>query len=561
MSADLIGIEIGAGLVRLVVLEQQRTKLVATAFEEVLLPPSDEALPEQALVAAISSMTRGRDCSNVAISIPALRCVFRNFTVGFTTDEQLRQVVKYEAESHLPTTAIEDVIVNYYRTASDTSRTHLLVSVVEKKLVRRVLDIAAQCGIDPLSLDVDLMAAMSSYRFCGVLERPGRVLVVQLDRQTTNIALLIEGQLQFARCLKLGTESLGQPEPRSEDVDESLGDLDISADLQLDFSALERDLAIAGPTLESGAHPALSDAPEGAAARLEARFAERLVQQLRRTLLSARQGAPDALILAGSGADLASVHVALGDQFGVEPEVVDVLASLEVKLGPEASQRAARMPAALGLALKLAGIDEGNVELRQEEFRYAKTFEQLQGALVTASCLLFALVVVCCFQVRRQYRVASREYAQLYHQARQLYEAATGGSIDQLGSLERLDPRHRIGVMVSDLEERRAELTSTDSGTSLDGLEAWLLISRLLRDFERARRGRLRLKALEIEPNRIVLRGEVPELADEQALWAALLALSANTEGVLRPENTSEPGPDGQVIQISYVLPLGDEEE
>ncbi|MFV1958869.1 MAG: hypothetical protein ACC662_05585, partial [Planctomycetota bacterium] len=74
---------------------------------------------------AISTVIRGvfdtmklpRD--DVCAALGAGSTVFREIMVPFREEDQIRKVVKFEAENHLHSYAIEDVVVNWVKTGEN----------------------------------------------------------------------------------------------------------------------------------------------------------------------------------------------------------------------------------------------------------------------------------------------------------------------------------------------------------------------------------------------------------------------------------------------------------
>lgn len=564
VASLLVGLELGGGVVRLAALERHRGAWRLACFAERVLgsDAGENELPD-AIVPAIDAVFAearvARDA--VALSIPAHRSLFREISVGFTDAETVRQVVKYEAEQHLPTTSIEDVVVNHHVLGVDAGRTHLLVSAVEKRLIARALELAARCGIDPLSIDIDLTASLNHYKACGTLDRPGRLLIAQLGYDATHIALVEAGRLRFVRSLTLGLEAGLAVDPGEPDTDPLAG-LEGAAEMSLDLGSLEGDLVLSAPSLESGAHGKLGPPPRPDTAEVERsarqRYRDRLLQQLRMTLVKAKVGAVDAVALGGPGADLDEVRAALALRFGGAV----LVPSPALALGPRVARDAgmdARLPAALGLAWKLAGHDLVGFELRQDELRYARLYDQVRTGLLVAASLALTLVVLVCYQVRRHYRAERERFQQAYAVASRLFALASGTTpAEALGDVEGLPVESQLPRLAAELTDRRDALAGADSDrASIDGLAAWHHVSRAFADWGRERGDGLVLERLAMDEAEVALEGWVSDRAGEQALWRKLLDL-ARREGASfgPPRNDSRPeGADGRV-RFEYRIPL-----
>jgi hypothetical protein len=91
-----------------------------------------------------------------------------------------------------------------------------------------------------------------------------------------------------------------------------------------------------------------------------------------------------------------------------------VLAAVEHKLPPDRTRQVQASGAvAIGTALKVLGSDAGGVDLRQDELRFARTFDQVKTALaVGATLLFFATFLGLLIQVLEKKKV-DREFDEL----------------------------------------------------------------------------------------------------------------------------------------------------
>jgi len=573
--SKIVSIEFGTGYVRVIALSKMRKAWGISAFEEREIPLSDEnsGFPEAPMVEAISEIFETHDLSRdqVALSLPAHRCVFRYFAVDFTSDDAIRKTIKYAAEEHLPTTSIENVIVNYYKLGVEKGKTHLLVSIVEKRLIKSALQVLESCRIDPLTIDIDLLASLNTYKRFNLFRKPGRIMLVEIGERSSNISLVVDGQLQFLRSPKLGLAALqgaGETLDMSEDP---LQSLDLSGDLgdvELDLDGLEKDLVISISSLEdpSSGSAQAAQSPEDAQQELEdrhrSRFLDRLVKDLRRTVLTARKGAPEAIYLTGPGSQLEDVAELLEKKFGVPVSTPQFLDHIPHKLnGVDLEQANALLPNVLGLGLKLLGMDESGAELRKEEFKFSRKFEQIQSALVMAVLLLFGIVLLVCYQFQQQLYVAKKDYHAVLRPARQLVLDRWYRKDPDRGetAIKELKLENKFPALVDDLDALRKEY-NPDGGEGETAirpvLDVWLDFFSGLREFARRHPDQLFVTMFEIKADDIRFSATVSR-GQEPKLWDVVQAIVAKHDYMERGiHGGTQRSKDGERLSISYRIVL-----
>jgi len=83
-------------------------------------------------------------------------------------------------------------------------------------------------------------------------------------------------------------------------------------------------------------------------------------------------------------------------------------------LAPSDADRLTRSGAvALGAALKVVGLDAGDIDLRQEDFRFARTFDQVKNALATGVTLVFFAVFLFWLSLFMERQKVNKELARL----------------------------------------------------------------------------------------------------------------------------------------------------
>jgi len=102
---------------------------------------------------------------DVCVSFDSGVTVFREIVVPFLEDDQIRKVVKFEAEHHLHSQSIEDVIVNWVKTGESRDGSRLTIFASPKAPLEKLLLVLRGAGIEPSSIDKVGMLHLSAFHF------------------------------------------------------------------------------------------------------------------------------------------------------------------------------------------------------------------------------------------------------------------------------------------------------------------------------------------------------------------------------------------------------------
>lgn len=344
----------------------------------------------QALKAGLKAVRPKRE--QVILGLPAREAVIREIVVPFKERDQIRKVIKFESESHLPVTNVEDVVVSFYKIEETGPRSRLLIAAVPKPVIRWHMRALSRAGIEPTQIDL-APAGIFNY---SVLDReflpdPDDENLIQvildLGDRTSHILVSQGNRLRMMRAMHIGSESL------TRGLTKELGIRREEAET-MTHELLRPDLPFA---TEAGEAPGEASKTAsnalanntGALVTVEANFARRLVNEIRRTLSSIQmEGRVNRLWLCGVGSTAPSLERELATAMGVEVRHLIPLSSADHNLPSEAGLY---MGAPLGLALKGLDHDTLGLEFRQEEFRFARKFDRIRNPLMVAATLVLIL--------------------------------------------------------------------------------------------------------------------------------------------------------------------------
>jgi Tfp pilus assembly PilM family ATPase len=399
-----IGIEIEAEAVRVAVVDGTSKRFVLTDYKSVPIereessegapvgPPSTADLTRA--IKAVMREVRGKR-ENLGLAVDTARAVIREHVLPFSGDDRIRQVLKFEIEGKLPQMGIDDVVVDYYVIEESENQSKLLVAALPKKHLEPQLRAAAAADCDPQIASLTAFALFNAVAACGKVPAQGNAAFVHVLDDQILFLLTEDGALRQARSLKGGAGTLGRTLRRDLGPEAAAGALPTGAsepepDVDDDLLVLQEE---ATPTMEL----ARGTVGRELAERHSRAFVSRLTRDLRRTVFSLRLQRHTAVFVSGRVNELPGFLAEVAAIFGGEARTLDLLDGIENTLdlsGEERQEASDRLPLALGMALQMVGADFVGTNFRQEELRFARSFDLLKVPLAFALFFLFLFLAL-----------------------------------------------------------------------------------------------------------------------------------------------------------------------
>ncbi len=399
----------------------------------------------------IAETAKAGKVDQVIVTLPASGVVMRELSMPFNDREKVMQVLKFEVESELYHLDIDDVIADFMELNDGRATPTLLVSVLQKDRIASALEVLAAADCDPPVMTLShgsLVAALGVLPHTGNSEPESREAYLHVGAESSLImALNGDGSLYAVRALPLGWLEL----TRGLKIEDAVlaaaeADQENSAAVGADEAggtlvSVEQSAAEAGSELalsegegegegesESGSGSgsgsdsdhevtiggdsslpfgiSLETALELAEETTRTSFMTRFASEVRRGL--AAMSIPSGGSLYMLGALIPGLEVYLEQRLGKDVAPLDL--GLADSLGevPE--------PIALGAALRGLGADVSPMNFRQEEFRYARGLERVEGPLTLALVgviVFFAIGFVINLQVIKQRKFDANQMFQV----------------------------------------------------------------------------------------------------------------------------------------------------
>ena len=524
--AKSVGLDIHSCGVRVLEVTGRGSKFRVTRYEERAVAPMGGAPDPEELREVLSEVFKGRRFSRncVIAAVDAHDTVVREIPVPFKSDDQIRKVIKYEAEHHLHNCDAYDVVVQYARIGESAEGTKLIVFAARKEDIARKVTACRAAGVEPLAMDLDALAMFNAVRASGVIEGAASCAMLHIGNRSTEMVFAAEGRLHALRSVRMGVDSIAQGLARDMDIDvaeagtkltdlaedEEQGDLLVPVDpmsekkeTEKSHAELERDLF----------HVKRNE------------FLARLKREYVRFAATASpMSTPERVLVSGPGLLVPGLLDLLGAKLGVSLEAFQPSQVCPCKLGDTAAEQFdAGSPVALGLALKGLHNDPLGLDFRQEDWKVANKFELLKVPLaVTVTLLFFSLLVFSLFCVTKKNRIQEKRFDPMLNKAYQAY-AEVARKFNDLGEMlvprrdqvdpnrvERSGPRylaiHRFVGSLKTMRRRLYKKVGNDKGLTPinSALKIWNDIFHVIRE-NHEKLGYIDFETIDIRQERITL--------------------------------------------------------
>jgi type IV pilus assembly protein PilM len=333
------GLDIGSGLIKLVVVDHSRPEPeVVHVATSPLVPDAivDGEVMDPVLVAeTIQSLVQsvGLKSKQVVAAVGGHDVIIKRIQMDRMSREDAREVIRWEAEQHVPFD-MENVQLDFQILDPEGSGAQMSVLLVaaKRELIDNRMNLLADAGLSPSVIDVDAFALYNAFERSYPDAVDGLVALVNIGHETTNLNLLDDGVPVLVRDIPFGSRKLREALQR---------DRGLTAEQAEDLVQGRRD--------EPAVRSLLDEKVEELAVGIE-RAAAFIVAQ--------SGGSIARVFVCGGGARVPGLVNALGDRLGIRTEVANPLERITVRPGVAHSesldQIAPMLMLTVGLALRQA---------------------------------------------------------------------------------------------------------------------------------------------------------------------------------------------------------------
>ncbi len=212
---DHVGIDFGNYSVKAVELKGIHTGSPSlVAFGKQSTPPgvinSDDKGHQKKLSEALKSLYKSSGIRNkqIVIAIPESAVFTRFIELPGLKENEIETAVYYKAKQYLPI-PIEEVNMSYILLGFDEGKNayNVLIVAAPKNLVNLYTDVVVSAGLDPLAVETESVAmGRSMFKSTGATH----VTILNFGSQTTDMAILHQGQMIFSQSIAIGSDSMTQ---------------------------------------------------------------------------------------------------------------------------------------------------------------------------------------------------------------------------------------------------------------------------------------------------------------------------------------------------------------
>lgn len=455
-----LGIDIGASAIKAVQIKRSghTAKIVKTFLMEIPRDKAERPAPE--LVAeTLKKFLRGRKISTdrYVNSFPLSSAIVRNTIVPFQGRHKIRQVIKFQAEPHLPF-SIEEVVIDFLETASaEENKTPVIIIGAKKELVAKQLDLLNSGGLDPEVIGVDAFALTNNYLLRAGGEITDETVILMDIGATKTLLVIMRGRSPIlTRSISVG----------GDDITEAL-----QKGLAIDFQAAEK-IKRERAAAVAGEQPSEEDERIH---NIIGPILTRLVREVDRSLRSASttlKGAGLSKIhLSGGGAMLSRIGEFLSREFGCEAGLLCSYAPFD---GSGDDDAMCATGVAMGLAIQGLGLDGASVDLRRDELAYKGGRRKVKRQLTIATTLAICILGILLFDFTTSFIKKRQAHSELAAELTTIYGEAFPGdrAVDAISVANAMEKKYK--------EFQRAyERFSTLSANAISSLEILREISAL----------------------------------------------------------------------------------
>ncbi len=425
-----IGLDIGGRTAQLVAVSGDKNPQLVAALMLEFDP--NKAYSRDEMIEAIRTLFHSaRVTGPTVLAIPGNIATVQLLSFPKVSDAQLRRMVEMEV-SRLAGLSPEGMVHDYVTLPTDkTPDQKALVGLCRASALNEQLALVSEAGVEADDITISTVALFNAFAFATKLKEGEVIALVEIGRDATNLAIEVDGSLQFVRSFPTGGNSFTSAVAESE---------------QLDFTEAERWKTEQGEIPDTD-HLLGRGAPRHAALL---HTAENWVKELNTTLtyfFSSRGIGVEEIhriVLAGGGAQLRGLTAFIEKRMGKPAVIGQPLQAF--KAAPRHSALPTGIVAgeltdprfAIAMGLALQGLRQATepLSLLPPEIRAARIEPEEGQRLVRASLLAASIALTSTLWAATDYY--------LQHQRRQERNESVKRAIAIAGQIEETKNRRQI---------------------------------------------------------------------------------------------------------------------
>lgn len=262
----------------------------------------------------------------VYISVPASSVVIRYLKLPYMPENELREVIRFEAEEHIPF-EVEQALIDFHITKDFVEKEERMMEVLlvaaKREIINEYIHIFQKAGFDPLYINVDTFGIEDTWELGEQGSPTGEkvVALVDIGARTTNINIIEASASSFNRDIIVG----------GNDFTDSVKD-----EFGISFADAENKKEEKGAILLGEEYGTVTDDERGRISYCLESVASRLLDELDRsftyyyTQLPSYKKNIDKIVLSGGSANLPNLAGFLSQGLGIDVILANPLANIDL---------------------------------------------------------------------------------------------------------------------------------------------------------------------------------------------------------------------------------------
>jgi type IV pilus assembly protein PilM len=288
----------------------------------------------------------------VYASIPANSVVIRYLKLPFMPEAELREVIRFEAEDHIPF-EVEQALVDFHITKDFVEKEERMMEILlvaaKRETVHQYIDVLQKAGLDPVYINVDTFSVEDAWSIGeeGEIEKERVTALIDIGARTTNINIIETDASSFNRDIVVG----------GNDFTDAIKD-----EFGLTFAEAEKLKETKGGILVGEEYGTVTSDEAGRISYAIESVATRLLDELDRsftyyyTQLPSYKKNIDKVILSGGSANLTNLANFLSNGLGIDVILLNPFQNIDVSQCnlsvDELEKEGVSFAASIGLALR-----------------------------------------------------------------------------------------------------------------------------------------------------------------------------------------------------------------
>ena len=211
-TKEVVGLDIGTDQVKILEVEESKGGFRLKNFGMAQLPKDSivngSVLNHDAVVNTITQLISNLKIKtkNTVVSISGHPVIIKKISMPLTTDEELEDSIKFEAEQYIPFD-LEEVNVDFQILdipEEKADQMNVMLVAAKKVMIDEYNRVLSDAGMKPVILDVDVFALENAFGISYELEEDKSVALIDIGASTININIVRGGISAFTRDIFLG---------------------------------------------------------------------------------------------------------------------------------------------------------------------------------------------------------------------------------------------------------------------------------------------------------------------------------------------------------------------